>query len=83
MVLHGNDGDLNQGVVGALRELLVDFHGKGKGNLGENKGQPGGWKGHHRNARGIWAEAREQLGEEQGNVPATEFFQIHIFYFPT
>ena len=40
-VLLGNTGR----DIWALRELSVGCHEKGKGNLGESKGQPGGWKG--------------------------------------
>lgn len=41
-----------EGAIGALRELWVGCHGKGKGNLGESTGQPGGWKGNLQECKG-------------------------------
>ena len=56
---------------------------KEKTTLGKARGSQGDGRESYRNARGIQAEARGQLGEEQGNVPATDFFfHIHIFCFP-
>ena len=45
------DGN-TEGAIGALRELWVGCHGKGKGNLGESTGQPGGWKGNLQECKG-------------------------------
>ena len=57
---------------------------KERAALGKAMGSQGNGRESYRNARGIQAEARGQLGEEQGDVPATDFFfHSHIFYFPT
>ena len=58
--------------------------GKQRATLGKARDNQEDGRESYRNARGIQAEARGQLGEEQGDVPATDFFfHSHIFYFPT
>ena len=58
--------------------------GKERATLGKARDNQEDGRESYRNARGIQAVARGQLGEEQGDVPATDFFfHSHIFYFPT